>query len=403
MGRHGGVLLVGGLGLLFGCGPGEDGGTRGQAAIEGAGCEAGAPGWAAATEELERLFTERRQAGSIPGMAAGVVCADTLVWAAGYGTHAVDDSRPVDPDTRFRVASITKLFTATAVVQLAERGALDLDEPLGRSLPWFQIGRPPPTGTQAITVRQLLTHTSGMPRDSRLTDFDRLFQPSREAAIAALPEQELESSPGTSVAYSNLGYALLGEVIQAASGTTYSAYLRRNLLGPLEMHGTLVHPDPDDDTAWGHGPLDGAGRRAKAGFWELRFATPAGGMAASVPDLARFMMDALAPYRGQDPTLLSRTAMRSMHEVQVAIDPARGGMGLGWAVEVSSGQHVVYHGGELPEQTAFLMLDLNGLIGVVVLTNAQDADVDGIAQEALRIVREAVLDATVVVPARAIP
>jgi hypothetical protein len=92
-----------------------------------------------------------------------------------------------------------------------------------------------------------------------------------------------------------------------------------------------------------------------------------------------------------------------MHEVHVVVDSTRSGMGPGWAVETSASQHVVYHGGELPEQTSFLLIDLRGLIGAVVLTNAQGVDANGMAQEALRTVRETVLDSTVAVPLEAIP
>lgn len=316
---------------------------------------------------------------------------------------ALDDPRPVTPDTRFRIASITKLFTATAIMKLGESGALALDDPVRAHLPWFEIGRGPGTGEAPVTLRHLLTHTSGLPRDSRLTDFGRLSQPGREQAIAALPSQRLQAPPGETLAYSNLGYGLLGEVIAEASGMGYAGYLEREILRPLGMTGTLVHPRPEDDVAWGHGPRRPDGSRPKAGFWELRFATAAGGMASSVRELSEFTILQLAPYLGAEPRILSPSALVEMHEVHHMLDPDRGGSGLAWGVEISDGQHLVYHGGELPEQTSFLLIDLRTRVGVMVLTNAQDADANGMAQEMLRIVRGGVLGPSAPIPHPAIP
>jgi CubicO group peptidase (beta-lactamase class C family) len=386
--------------LATACGPAAD--LRSQA-------EAGAP--AACTAEVEladalrqidSMLVQRSAAERIPGMAAGVVCGGEMVWAGGYGVMASDDPRPVTTATRFRIASITKLFTATAVMRLNESRALGLDDDIRDHLPWFSIRRTPETGDAAVTIRQLLTHTSGMPRDSRLTDFDRLFQPVREEAIAALPTQALRDPPGTRFSYSNLGYGVLGEVIGQVSGVGYANYLRNEILLPLGMVESLVHPTPEDDVAWGHGPRGGDGSRTKAGFWALGFATPAGGMAASVRDLGRFMVLHLAPYADDEPEILSPESLREMHAVQHMIDPRRGGVGLGWAVETSNEQHVIYHGGELPEQVSFLLIDLRAHIGVVVLANAQDADASAVAQEVLRLVRTA-LDPTAIVPIEAIP
>lgn len=362
-----------------------------------------APELASAFRQIDRLLEEMVRERSIPGVAAGVVCGRDLAWAQGYGVMALDDPRPVTPQTQFRIASLTKLFTATAVMLLKDQGVLALNDPAARYVPWIETVRRPESGGTPITIAHLLTHTSGLPRDSHLTDFPRLFQPAREAAIAALSSQQLQARPGEANAYSNLGYAVLGEIIAEGAGTSYARFLEQELLAPLGMPGTLAHPTPDDGTAWGHGPRRLDGSRTKAGFWQLRFATPAGGMASSVEELSEFVILHLAPYTGAQPRLLSPSTVRQMHDVHHMIDPERGGAGLGWAVEISSGQHVVYHGGELPEQTSFMLLDLRGHIGVIVLTNAQDADANGTAQEILRIVRGAVFDSATSFPAQAIP
>jgi CubicO group peptidase (beta-lactamase class C family) len=213
----------------------------------------------------------------------------------------------------------------------------------------------------------------------------------------------LQARPGETYAYSNLGYAVLGQIIVQAGGASYARFLKQELFAPLGMAETLVHPTQQDDVALGHGPRRPDGTRAKAGFWQLQFATPAGGMASSVEELSEFMILHLAPNTGAQPSLLSSSTLREMHEIRHMVDPERGGVGLGWAVEISNGQHVVYHGGELPEQTSFMLLDLQADVGVVVLTNAQDADANGMAQEILRVVRGAVFDSGTSFPTLAIP
>ncbi len=361
-------------------------------------CSPALPTLGPALERIDREVQAARRRESIPGVAAGVVCGDSLVWSRGYGVLAVDDSQPVTSSTRFRIASITKVFTATAVMKLWESGSLQLDDPVNRYLPWFHLQRTKETGNDPVTVRHLLTHTSGVPANSSLTNFTRLYQPARREAITALPAQQLESRPGTSYAYSNLGYGVLGDLVATVSGASYDAYLQREILQPLGMVETLVHPSPGEEhTAWGSGPIRRDGTRAKAGFWELGFFAPAGGMAASVVDLGRFIALQLAPYRGDTTTVLRPETLREMHRVHFAL-PSRSidlgvqgvtGVGYAWAVDRSNGHHVVYHTGGLPEQTSYMMIDLGSQVGVVFLTNAQDAG-RGVAEKMLKLVRAAI-------------
>lgn len=392
------VLLL----VAAACQPAADPSTSSGMGEVGDTCRSTTPGLAHAFEQIDTLLARRLEAEAIPGIAAGVVCGGELAWSQGYGVMALHDARPVTSHTRFRVASITKVFTATAIMKLKDDGALALDDPARRHVAWFEMRRPPGIGEAPVTIKHLLTHTSGVPRDSRLTDFRRLFQPTRAEAIRVLPSQSLQTPPGETTAYSNLGYGVLGEIIAETSGMSYPAYLEQKIFTPLGMTASLVHPTRDDDVAWGHGPRPRTGGRRRAGFWDLGFATPAGGMASSVEDLSKFVILHLAPHVGTQSAVLSPSTVQEMHEIHYMVDPDRGGVGLGWAVEISHGQHLVYHGGELPEQTSFMLIDLGAHIGVIVLTNAEGVDANGMAQEILRVVRTAVAPGTAI-PARAIP
>ena len=231
----------------------------------------------------------------------------------------------------------------------------------------------------------MLTHTSGLPRDSKLTNFRELFQPTREDALNALPSQKMKSIPGQKYTYSNLGFALLGELISTLSGQSYESYIKNEILRPLGMKNSLVHPNFKSYTAWGHGPIKKEGKRDKAGFWNLRFATPAGGMATSVEELSYFVADQLIPYSSHSEanTILTENTIKDMHRVQYELNPDRGGSGLAWGVETSENRHLVYHGGELPEQTSYVLIDIKNQIGIIVLTNAQSVNVGKLSEDIL--------------------
>lgn len=256
----------------------------------------------------------------------------------GIGVISLDHPEPVRPSTPFRVASITKLFTAAAVMKLVDRGELNLDTPVDSIFSWFSPRRPAGIGSRPIIVRHLLTHTSGLPRDSRLTDFSRMYQPSPEDAISAFPEEVLRSPPGERYAYSNLGYGVLGQIVAHVSGRSFDAFLEKEIFDSLGMWNTLVHPSPEDEITRGHGPIGPDGVRRPAGFWDLGFATPAGGIAASVEELAEFVKSQLSPYTGAGKTVLSNKSIRAMHDVQHLMDFERGGSGLGRGVEISGNQ-----------------------------------------------------------------
>ena len=152
-----------------------------------------------------------------PGVVVGIVHGGALVWAKGFGYRDAERQLPTTAQTVFRLGSVTKLFTATAILQLRDRGSLRLDDPVTDHLPGLEYRNTFPEGPE-ITVRHLLTHTSGLPREAAFPYWtDRRF-PTAEEMIAALAEQESIYEAGTQYKYSNLGLALLGEVVAAVSG-----------------------------------------------------------------------------------------------------------------------------------------------------------------------------------------
>src|SRR5262249_42193189 len=162
----------------------------------------------------------------------GILYDQDLVWAKGFGYADVDKRTPATPRTIYRIASISKLFTSTAILQLRDQGKLQLDDPVAKHLPWFKVKSRHADAPAAVTVRHLLTHTSGLPRESPFPYWTDLKFPTREQLMQALVTQESVYPPETKWKYSNLALALAGEVVAAVSGEPYEEYVQKHILDP---------------------------------------------------------------------------------------------------------------------------------------------------------------------------
>src|SRR3990170_5165078 len=175
-----------------------------------------------------RLETERQERG-IPGMSVAVVYDQATLWAKGFGTANLEMGVPATPKTVYRVASITKLFTATMLLQLRDAGKLSLDDPIKRFLPTFEIeSRFADSGP--ITLRQVMTHMAGLPRECSIDRWAMSESPSIEAVLDSLRDSETVFPPMAKYKYSNLGIAILGHALEVAAGQGYAEYVTRNIL-----------------------------------------------------------------------------------------------------------------------------------------------------------------------------
>ena len=244
-----------------------------------------------------------------PGLSVGVVHDRELVWARGFGLADVASERLAAPDTVYRIGSITKTFTATALMLLRDEGKLRLDDPVRKHLPWLEYRNPFPDGAE-ITVWNLLTHTSGLPRESAFPYWtDRRF-PTREQMREALAGQEGLFEPGADYQYSNLAIALAGEVVAAASGESWADFVRGRILEPLGMTRTFVGPPPADLPGLATGYLISRpdGSQPLGPPTEARGLAPAADISSTVEDLARFVSAQFAAGRPAEEHLLARPA-----------------------------------------------------------------------------------------------
>lgn len=320
----------------------------------------------------------------IPGAAVAVVADGKLYFAKGYGFADLEKRRKVDPETTlFRIGSVTKLFTWTAVMQLAEQGKLDLKADVNTYLKSFKI---PATFPESITLTHLLTHTPGF-EDPVLGiwSYDvASLKPLGEVLASEMPARVWPT--GELSVYSNYGAALAGLVVQEVSGTSWEDYIEMNILEPLDMkHSTPRQPVPThltNDVVIGY--KYGGGFHPR-GF-ELTRTRAAGAMSASATDMARFMIANLQDGRYGENRILSEATARTMHSPLFRHHPGVSPMLHGFVERPVNGERTIEHSGGmvccvtllslLPEHNTGFFVTYNCDTGGPALAGFQKAFMD---------------------------
>jgi CubicO group peptidase (beta-lactamase class C family) len=355
------------------------------------------PRVAEALRLLEIWLDAERDYEQIPGISIAIVHDQNLVWSRGFGYAHPDKKIPATPKTIYSICSISKLFTSIAVLQLRDRGLLHLDDPVGRHLPWFAIKQAHPEAAP-VTVRGLLTHSSGLPRESDFPywsapDFDF---PSREEMIKRLSNQETLYPADTYFQYSNLGITLAGELVTAISKQPYEVYVAKHILEPLGL--TDTHPEmPEQDRggrlATGHSAKTRQGTREKVGFFQTNGIAPAAGYSSTVEDLAKFASWQFRALANADTAVLKRNTLREMQRVQWMDPDWKTTWGLGFSVWQSKEKTFAGDGGSCPGFRSQLLVQPKEKIAVIVMTNASGLNTGAYAQRAYEIVAPAIAKA----------
>lgn len=300
---------------------------------------------------------------SFPTLSGVVLVArgEDVLFARTYGMADRARSVPIELDTRFRIGSITKQFTAAAVLILQDRGLLDVDDRV------CDVVRRCPSGWRQLTLRHLLQHTSGIPDYTELASYepskDRPTTPT--ALVARVRDLPLQSEPGRDFSYSNSNYAVLGLVIETVSGASYDAFLEREIFTPLGMTGTGVE-QPGDGLAVGY-----SGGSTPAAPIDMSVAYAAGGLSSTAGDLVRW---STALTRG---SLLPTTLVTEMETVGIEETDSYGfGYGLGVYVGDVGGDGAplreVYHDGGIDGFASYLGRYPEEDLTVIVLSNSED-------------------------------
>jgi CubicO group peptidase (beta-lactamase class C family) len=313
----------------------------------------------------------------IPSIAAGVVVGDKLVWSKGYGTIDAEHKVPATPDTIYSICSISKLFTSISLMQLYEAGKVNLDAPITTYLPWATIQPAPESGP--ISLRGLLTHSAGIPRESDSAYWsgpDFPF-PTEDEIKAKIASQKALYPAEQYFQYSNLGLTLVGETVEAVSGEKYTEYAQKHLLTPLNLTDTRTYLPVEylgTRLAVGYGALKRDGTRDVVKPFNTRGITPAAGYTSTVNDLAKFVEWQFKLLRDGGTNVLKASTLREMQRVQF-MDPGwQTSYGLGFAVSHLNDHIYVGHGGDCPGyQTAVSMRNDDQTAVIVLDTGAEVA------------------------------
>jgi CubicO group peptidase (beta-lactamase class C family) len=367
------------------------------------------PEAAAGLAEVEAYFEELTAFGSPPGLSVVVVKDGEIVYNKAFGLADGPNNVPADPETTYHWWSVTKMFTATAIFQLQDEGKLDIDEPAVKYLPFFDA-QYPSTGSPAITIRQLLNHSSGLPDNvpavvgwMHLEGDPRLDQ-------TALLQKELPNysklifEPGTKSQYTNVGYMVLGAIIEQVSGQSYEEYVVEHILQPLKMdHTDFCYTDEiRPQAAVGMHPLMNVqtlflppiyGKRLPAlvrevkngNIWLNRICAdsdPPTGLIGPAPDLARFVAAHLNGGELEGRRILSQASVASMmldsYIQGGSLQTDYSTQGLGWEICGEGENLCLAHGGGGPGYASALRLYPWRSLGIVMIANGTDLDGEAI-------------------------
>lgn len=315
------------------------------------------------SKAVDELFAA--YSGDVPGASVLVIRDGEKILAKNYGLANVESQTAVTSETNFRLASVTKQFTATAVLMLVERGELALDDPVRMYFPEL------PAFTEGITIRQLLNHTSG------IEDYEPLYElelPNQvtDAGVADIlaGTEGTYFPPGTDYRYSNSAYALLSQLVERLSGQTFGAFLDQNIFSPLGMSNTVAHVDgvtTVPNRAFGYTVEDGVVEPSDQSPWSAVLGD--GGVYSSVNEL--YLWDQ-AQYEGG---LLSPD-LRALSET-----PGLEDYGFGLRIDTYKGHRRIHHSGSTSGFRNFMQRFPDARLSVIVLTNRAAPDVQPLAEQ----------------------
>jgi CubicO group peptidase (beta-lactamase class C family) len=355
---------------------------------------------AALGESLRGELEQQLRALGAPGFAWGLVVDDALVLSGGEGTTRIDGGAPVSASTLFRIGSVTKVFTALALLRLRDQGLLPLDEPIRRWLPEFDGVLYPSADAPPITPRHVLLHRSGLPRLGNFDYTDPAHPPSERDVVGALEGVALGSTPGLVSDYSNFGYALLGVLVARVAQQPYEAYVTEHVLEPLGMSHSVWAPDGVSPAALARPhAAHPDGTLHVVPEWPLGAASGAGGIHSSVKDMARFVSFQLDAWPASDRAgspVLARASLResqsfqSLESLHVSLGPEQKawgqvtGEGLGWGVYRDCRFDLIaWHNGGTEGHRASVYLSPPHGVGVILLANTGGVNLDAVARQLL--------------------
>lgn len=329
--------------------------------------------------ELEKVALAELAETNTPGAAVGVISGDRLIFARGFGVSNVETGAPVTPDMLFRLGSTTKMFTAAAVVTLAEEGKLKMDESIGK----HAKGLSP--NIAGLTAHQLLSHTAGLKDDAQM--FGRHDDEALADTVRALKDDFLFAAPGRIYSYSNPGYWLSGYLIEAVSGKSYADVLDERIFKPLGMQSTTLRPTMamTRPLALGH---DVSGRDKptvvrpfadNAGNW------PAGSIFSSINDLSRFVIAFTNGGQIDGKQVLTPSLIKQLSSPHADQPGSEWKYGYGLAIGKNRGVRMVEHSGGRSGYGSLIRMAPDHRFAVIILINRSGGSLSKTAEKAMEL------------------
>jgi CubicO group peptidase (beta-lactamase class C family) len=340
--------------------------------------------------EIERVFRES----DAPGLAVGVINDMELVYATGFGVMSLKTGDQVTPQTLFHMASITKPFVATAIVQLLEQNKLSLDDRIVDYLPYFELKD---ERYATLTIRQFLTHSSGMPDvEDYNWDEPEYDEGALERYVRSLTDQELLFEPGEKFTYSNMAFEVLGDLIAKVSGQSFADYVKEHILQPLDMNDSSILVQDVDPALLANGHDEGwfGTTRVTNHYAYNRSHGPSSCLYSNIVDMSQWAIANMNSGELDGRRILDATSVEllwtpALEGVRVTDGNRPVHIGLSWFLTEIAGYRVVTHGGsDTGYRTNFVMYPDEG-VAVIVLSNYSGSD-DTVA-DVTRLARELVL------------
>ena len=311
---------------------------------------------------------------NIPGFSVAIVNKDKIDWSKSIASEK--NKKKLSINSLYSICSISKLFTSIGIMQLVNEGKIKLDDPLKKHLPFFDMVQTYPLSSP-ITIRNILTHSSGLPRESNQpywSNIDLIF-PTKREVIDGLSDQKTLYPANKYFQYSNLGLTLLGYVIEEISGVPYNKYISDKILIPLGMSSTKTFMDKKQHgkkLTVGFGAENRKRERESIPYFNAFGIDPAAGFTSNAVDLSKFAIWQLDLLSGKNKSdVLPKRLLTQMHQVHFYDSLTNIKRGLGFNIYDENDQNLVGHGGSCPGYKTQLTLDIEGKKAFIVLINAR--------------------------------
>ena len=322
-----------------------------------------------------------------PGAIIGIVKDQKLIWSKSYGYANLETKQEIQPETLFAIASNTKMFTAIGIMKLRNQGLLHLDDPVSKYIPEISKIKSFEDATpDKITIRQMLTHTSGLPVEP--WHFNWRKRPQLDEIVQNLENQTLSIPVSTDFKYSNLGYSLLGRIIENISGKSYEEFMTNDILSVIGMHHSGFDIEAGKIYATGYQPLRGKTQREQTPLLDYNGWSSAGGLYSNLNDLVKYVSWLIRTHDGNDSTLLNAETLREMHRVSWVPKSWAYGIGLGFFI-YKNPEKMIGHGGHNPGFRSDITIFPESKLGIITLANGEEIpelpdDTESIAAQVIK-------------------